>query len=149
MTAMCGSLRYMAPEVALSQKYNHRSEAYSFAVVVWEMLALKRPYEGVTQATYADIICGADGRRPPLDKKWPEELRNILTRCWAPDFTKRPDFSEVVHVMMSIVAQVERERNRHAAGLLPRDFNWDRNSRIDDDARSVKSEGAHSVKSAP
>ena len=49
-----------------------------------------------------------------------------------------------------IVAQVEREKNRSTAGLLPRDFNWYRSGhQMEDDARSVKSEGTHSVKSAP
>ena len=112
MTGICGSLRYMAPEVALSKKYNHKSEVYSFAIVMWEMLALRRPYEGVTQETFARLVCGPDGRRPPLDKKWPDELRKLLTRCWDPEFAKRPDFAEVVDVMMTLVATTEQERAR-------------------------------------
>ena len=37
-------LRYMAPEVALSKPYSHRSEAFSFATILWEMAAHERPY---------------------------------------------------------------------------------------------------------
>jgi serine/threonine protein kinase len=36
MTGMCGSLRYMAPEVAMSKPYNQKSEIYSFSIVLWE-----------------------------------------------------------------------------------------------------------------
>ena len=42
MTGLCGSLRYMAPEVAMDLPYNHKSEVYSFAIVLWEMVALQR-----------------------------------------------------------------------------------------------------------
>ena len=45
MTGMCGSLRYMAPEVAQHRLYNHLAEVYSFAIVLWEMVALRRPFE--------------------------------------------------------------------------------------------------------
>ena len=32
----------MAPEVAMDLPYNHKSEVYSFAIVLWEMVALQR-----------------------------------------------------------------------------------------------------------
>ena len=44
MTEVVGSLRYMAPEVAMSRPYNHKSEMYSFAIVLWEMVALRRTH---------------------------------------------------------------------------------------------------------
>ena len=110
----------------MSQKYNHKSEVYSFAVVFWEMLALKRPYEGVTQETFGRIICGPDGKRPPLDKKWPAELRTLLTRCWAPAFHERPDFGEVVDIMMGLVASEELRKQRAGTTIGSRAVTWDR-----------------------
>ena len=105
MTGMCGSLRYMAPEVALSQKYNHRSEAYSFAIVVWEMVALRRPYADITPEVFEQRVC-IEHERPRLkEKKWPQPLCEILSRAWAPRFQERPDFKEVVDVMMTAVAE--------------------------------------------
>lgn len=36
--------RYMAPEVAKSLASNQTVDAYSFAMVIWEMIALEKPF---------------------------------------------------------------------------------------------------------
>ena len=65
MTGLCGSLRYMAPEVALSQPYNHKAEIYSFAIVLWEMVACQRPYDTVRAEQFNEKIC-VNALRPRL-----------------------------------------------------------------------------------
>lgn len=44
MTQMTGTLRFMAPEVALGQPYNQQCDVFSVALIVWEMLNCQRPY---------------------------------------------------------------------------------------------------------
>ena len=44
LTGNTGSLRYMAPEVALSKPYSHKAEVFAFATVLWEMASHERPY---------------------------------------------------------------------------------------------------------
>ena len=53
LTGETGSLRYMAPEVANSEPYNHRAEVFSFATVVWEMACHRRPFEGFSPDIFA------------------------------------------------------------------------------------------------
>ncbi|KAH9720460.1 protein kinase domain-containing protein [Citrus sinensis] len=63
MTAETGTYRWMAPElystVTLRQgekkHYNHKVDSYSFAIVLWELLHNKLPFEGMSnlQAAYA------------------------------------------------------------------------------------------------
>jgi serine/threonine protein kinase len=43
-TKMVGTLRYMAPEVGLGQRYNAKCDSYSFVHVLWEMLTCQKPY---------------------------------------------------------------------------------------------------------
>lgn len=43
-TSMCGSPRYMAPEVGTEEAYNELCDVYSFGVLFWEMMALTKPY---------------------------------------------------------------------------------------------------------
>jgi serine/threonine protein kinase len=74
MTGVVGSLRYMAPEVALSKPYNHKSECYSYAIVVWEMTALRRPFEGVTPETFEQRVCAA-GEVRLLGARHPQRRR--------------------------------------------------------------------------
>jgi serine/threonine protein kinase len=47
MSGMTGSLRYMAPEVATMKNYNESCDTYSFATLLWQMMALKIPGGGV------------------------------------------------------------------------------------------------------
>jgi serine/threonine protein kinase len=44
LTQMTGTLRFMAPEVAMGLPYNEQCDVYSFALIVWEMLTCTRPY---------------------------------------------------------------------------------------------------------
>lgn len=44
LTGETGSMRYMAPEVANSQPYSHKAEVFSFATVLWELCAHKKPF---------------------------------------------------------------------------------------------------------
>ena len=45
MTGNTGSLRYMAPEVALQQPYDKRADVYSFGIIVWQMARGKLPFK--------------------------------------------------------------------------------------------------------
>ena len=59
LTGETGSLRYMAPEVALYWPYTHRSEVFSFALVLWEVT---RPGPSPT----ARPLPPSSRRSPPL-----------------------------------------------------------------------------------
>jgi serine/threonine protein kinase len=43
-TKLAGTLRYMAPEVGLGQRYNAKCDSYSFVHVLWEMVTCQKPY---------------------------------------------------------------------------------------------------------
>ena len=81
MSGECGSLRYMAPEVADSKPYNHKVDVYSFAIILWEMMAFEKPFDGMTRDEFYQKVVH-DGERPPLNKKWPENLVELMTSCW-------------------------------------------------------------------
>nr|KJB33853.1 hypothetical protein B456_006G034500 [Gossypium raimondii] len=63
MTAETGTYRWMAPELYSTvtlrhgekKHYNHKVDAYSFAIVLWELIHNKLPFEGMSnlQAAYA------------------------------------------------------------------------------------------------
>jgi len=44
LTGMTGSLRYMAPEVALCAPYNHKAEVFSFTSLLFEIIAHQKPF---------------------------------------------------------------------------------------------------------
>uniref|UniRef100_A0A7N0UDN1 non-specific serine/threonine protein kinase n=1 Tax=Kalanchoe fedtschenkoi TaxID=63787 RepID=A0A7N0UDN1_KALFE len=48
MTAETGTYRWMAPEVINHQPYNHKADIFSFAIVLWEIVTAKVPYDKMT-----------------------------------------------------------------------------------------------------
>ncbi|CAM9100242.1 unnamed protein product [Phaeothamnion confervicola] len=88
MTGETGSMRYMAPEVAIGKPYDHTVDVYSFALILWEMAALRRPYSGLGEADFHALVVNQNFR-PPLEKSWNAEFRAILEGCWHADPDQR------------------------------------------------------------
>ena len=105
MTGNTGSLRYMAPEVALKKPYNEKADVYSFAIMLWQMARDKVPFKGMTREMFmADVVVG--GERPKLDKSWPRSFSNMLVKSWDPDHRMRPSFAELVIEIDSLLKAV-------------------------------------------
>ncbi|XP_008775400.1 serine/threonine-protein kinase STY13-like [Phoenix dactylifera] len=106
MTAETGTYRWMAPELYSTvtlrhgekKHYNHKVDVYSFAIVLWELLHNRLPFEGMSnlQAAYA----AAFKNMRPSAENLPEELALILTSCWKEDPNSRPNFSQIVHMLL-------------------------------------------------
>ncbi|KAK8672523.1 hypothetical protein V6N13_110889 [Hibiscus sabdariffa] len=112
MTAETGTYRWMAPElystVTLRQgekkHYNHKVDAYSFAIVLWELIHNKLPFEGMSnlQAAYAAAFKNAR----PSAEDLPEDLASIVTSCWQEDPNTRPNFSQIIQMLLHYLSTV-------------------------------------------
>eukprot|EP00980_Cylindrotheca_fusiformis_P018709 scaffold6231_cov108-Cylindrotheca_fusiformis.AAC.5 len=89
-TARTGSPRYMAPEVAKGERYNESCDIYSFAILLWEILALKNAFMAYSVPGLYDCIFNAPYKRPPIDPKWHTSLKKLLHYAWSPMVEDRP-----------------------------------------------------------
>jgi len=91
MTAGCGNLGYMAPEVFKGQRYSTSADMHSFSYLAWETLTEVPPFHGLNAqaAAYQSCVLGA---RPPLPPHFPAPLSAFLAACWAPAPEGRPTF---------------------------------------------------------
>ena len=96
---IAGSLRYMAPEVALRKGALLASDVYSFGVLLWEICTLEKPYRGF--GTKESFIEGVVNRkqRPSLSSIPSSSLRQLIKECWDPNPELRPTMSHVVKVL--------------------------------------------------
>lgn len=98
LTGNTGSLRYMAPEVAMNECYNAMADSYSFAICFWQLCALTVPYAGYNVRMHADLVVGK-GYRPPLHKSWPLSWGALMNTCWSTDIASRYDFDTILNIL--------------------------------------------------
>ncbi|CAM9415644.1 unnamed protein product [Ectocarpus sp. 12 AP-2014] len=103
MSGMAGSKRFMAPEVCTGLSYNEKVDVYSFALVLWQICALRKPFAGMSEADhYLQVVQG--GLRPPLDARWPPQLVHLLQACWHVHPDARPTMVQARDTLRQIFA---------------------------------------------
>ncbi|KAL6642304.1 hypothetical protein ACP70R_020485 [Stipagrostis hirtigluma subsp. patula] len=105
MTAETGTYRWMAPEVINHQPYDSKADVFSFAIVLWELITAKIPYDTMTPLQAAVGV--RQGLRPGLPKKAHPKLLGLMQRCWEADPSKRPAFPDVLAELEDLLVQVQ------------------------------------------
>uniref|UniRef100_A0A804RGI0 non-specific serine/threonine protein kinase n=1 Tax=Zea mays TaxID=4577 RepID=A0A804RGI0_MAIZE len=105
MTAETGTYRWMAPEVINHQPYDNKADVFSFAIVIWELITSKIPYESMTPLQAAVGV--RQGLRPGLPKKTHPKVLDLMQRCWEADPSARPAFPDILAELEDLLAQVQ------------------------------------------
>ncbi|KAL3941534.1 MAG: hypothetical protein SGBAC_004118 [Bacillariaceae sp.] len=111
LTGNTGTLRYMAPEVAMDQPYGMDVDVYSLAILMHEVLSLKIPFVEVPASEFRHQVI-AKGKRPPLDFGWPAPLTGLMASMWHETPSKRPPSAEVYKMLTLMLRGSD-------AGLFP------------------------------
>jgi Tol biopolymer transport system component len=86
-STFAGTLHYMAPEQLQGRPADARSDIFALGVVLYHMVAGRRPFEGGTQAAVITAILNANP--PPLDavslRAVPPSLEHLIRTCLAKD----------------------------------------------------------------
>lgn len=100
LTELCGSPRYMAPEVYNGFCYNHTCDVYSFGILLWQLLSLQAPFELYTPWSMREKVYNGAHKRPLLkDDIIPKEIQPLLTECWHKDLQQRPEMDRVIDAL--------------------------------------------------
>ncbi|XP_077977782.1 leucine-rich repeat serine/threonine-protein kinase 1-like [Glandiceps talaboti] len=95
-----GTEGFMAPEIIQykgEETYTEKVDCFSFGMFMYELLALKHPYEGVEQIQQHV----KEGIRPPItrrEKVYPTYVLDLMTWCWSQDPKHRPSAAQIVNV---------------------------------------------------
>ncbi|XP_019182498.1 PREDICTED: serine/threonine-protein kinase Nek1-like [Ipomoea nil] len=114
-SADVGSFRWMAPEVysreqhgitRLTTRYNHKVDVYSFAIVLWELLTNKTPFQGKDNNAIAQAVI--NNERPSLDEEHiPDDIHHLLESCWSNDPLQRPEFSHISELLEELLNRID------------------------------------------
>jgi Tol biopolymer transport system component len=86
---LLGTAAYMSPEQARGQGVDKRADIWSFGVVLYEMLAGKRLFEGPSVTDVLAAVVGADLDLGELPASTPPSIRDLLGRCLDRDVKNR------------------------------------------------------------
>mmetsp|Transcript_14376 Transcript_14376/g.26940 ORF Transcript_14376/g.26940 Transcript_14376/m.26940 type:complete len:489 (+) Transcript_14376:270-1736(+) len=114
LTGDTGTIRYMAPEVAMEHNYTEKADVYSFGILLWEILSMETPYGKLHGGKIEYSVCHL-GLRPKIDPKWPSALRRLLEDCFAGQ-PRRPG--------MEVICTVLRREANELADKKLRDSEW-------------------------
>ena len=96
-TVIAGSLRYMAPEIALARGSDKRSDVYSFGVLMFEICTLQRPFEkfAAKRTRFKDKVFTQNYRPSIKGLLHSYTLERIIQESWHFEPESRPTFSEI------------------------------------------------------
>lgn len=88
----------MAPEVIKMETYDTKVDVYSFAILLWEILALQQCCKNMTPTQFVDRIV-VNNERFPIQKSWPPLTRLMIPEAWDINPIVRPDMKRVAIIL--------------------------------------------------
>jgi serine/threonine protein kinase len=109
---LCGSYRYMAPELYEGGMSTFSCDVYSFSLILFEVLTLEKPYNDIITKSSSSASSAEDVRhhlrrqislkcdggsewRHSVDEVFCAKTRELIQNCWNPNPDLRPDFESI------------------------------------------------------
>lgn len=102
-------VRWTAPEAIAFRKFTSSSDAWSFGIVMWEVMSYgERPYWNWSNQ---DVIKAIEkGYRLPAPMDCPEALHQLMLDCWQKERAHRPPFANIVKTLDKLICCPETLR---------------------------------------
>ena len=110
-----GTVAYMSPEQARGLRVDHRTDIFSFGVVLYEMLSGFPPFQRVTRRRHAQRHPARRTSGPPTDRPAIPALERIVRHC----LEKKPEerFQNFRDLLFHLETR-RRRRERRSGGRI-------------------------------
>lgn len=114
----------MSPENAKCQPYNLLTDVYSWAMIMWFIMALEPPFALYTESMILARVTER-GYRPKTFSSWSPRIGRIINRSWSADIHVRPSFAEIAQELKKELVEVDPKQavmldvSREEPGFAP------------------------------
>lgn len=106
-----GTPYYMSPEQIEEVKYNEKSDIWSLGCFLYEVTTFNPPFEATNQLSLALKI--KKGKVEPINGKYSEDLKRVISWMLNVDQNKRPSVEELVNYPPVMTRIRERKLKEH------------------------------------
>ncbi len=100
------NVRWTAPELlqtaAVELEPTEQSDAYSFGMVLWELIAREIPYSDLDEDNVCVLV--PQGTRPKMPPSCNESISNLLRSLWDEDVDERPALAVTLIKLQEVLA---------------------------------------------
>jgi serine/threonine protein kinase len=105
-------IRWSAPEVLEKGIFSSKSDVWSFGIVLWELFSLGNiPYTGMTNKEVIQFVLSDNRLEKPT--KCPDEIYELMLKCWNKNPQERPTFQELYYQIIDIEKKYLLENTSH------------------------------------
>ena len=101
MGTFCGTPTHVAPEIVRQEEYSEKADVFSFGIIMWELTTREMPYPGQEGLQVAYKVAN-ENLRPPVPSYCPDEIADLMQRCWDDDARKRPTYKEIMNELTEV-----------------------------------------------
>ncbi|XP_074263665.1 serine/threonine-protein kinase CTR1 [Silene latifolia] len=100
--SVAGTPEWMAPEFLRGEPSNEKSDVYSFGVILWELVTMQQPWNGLSPAQVVGAVA-FQNRRLAIPANTSPVLASLIEACWADDASQRPSFRSIVETLKKLL----------------------------------------------
>ncbi|KAK5575400.1 hypothetical protein RB653_010660 [Dictyostelium firmibasis] len=128
LVKMRGTFAYCAPEVYYGEQFSGKSDVYSIAVILWELVTrcingrYERPfseYKNLQHDFQIIIQTAKKNLRPTIPKACPESLVSLIQDCWDPNLENRPTCTDILSRLVTIENEYKNNAQTWNSLIVP------------------------------
>ncbi|KAK1268535.1 Serine/threonine-protein kinase CTR1 [Acorus gramineus] len=100
--SVAGTPEWMAPEFLRGEPSNEKSDVFSFGVILWELVTMQQPWNGLSPAQVVGAVA-FQNRRLAIPANTCPMLTALMETCWADDPKQRPSFASIVDSLKNLI----------------------------------------------